>query len=99
MKSRIKFSLDFDTKKEIIEATVVDSDDVRDSLAKAFTQSFNGSSLCQIKFHGNGENGEIHFRITPIRDDAEGRALAAELMHHFSPQPANDTFPGLDSDL
>lgn len=67
MKSRITIEVDFENGNtpviQILQCP--DSDDVRDSLIKHFTQQLGGSSWCQIKWKDGGQDfNRIH--ITPI---------------------------------
>ena len=71
MKSRISIEVDFDNDNQpVIQILQADSDDVRDKLLSHFTQQFNGSSWCRIRWADpdTSPQGFNRIFITPVKE-------------------------------
>lgn len=92
MKSRISIEVDFENGNQpVIQIMQMFSDDVRDKLLQSFTQKFDGSSWCQIKWVGsnqaNANSNEDSFNrifISPIKPEDFAEQAKVMLEQHVA---------------
>lgn len=82
MKSRISIEVDFNNgNSPVIQILQASSDDVRDKLIQSFTESFSGSSWCNIRWqdHQDGVNRIIISPITNHMLKEQSKVMAEQI--------------------